>query len=537
MGNHHEYLVIGAGPAGVQAGYYMQRHGRDYLVLEAGPRPGTFYETYPRHRMMISINKIHTGSDDPEFNLRHDWNSLLSEGEGPLFREHSTDFFPGADALLSYLQAFVARHGIRVRHDTRVTRISRRGARFAVESADGARFTCDRLVMATGVSRPYIPAIPGIELAEGYEDVSVDPADFANQRVLILGKGNSAFETANHLAGAAALIHIVSPHSIRMAWKTHYVGDLRAVNNDFLDTYQLKSQNAAMDATVEKIVRGPDGRYLATFAYAHAEGEVEELPYDRVIRCTGFRFDASIFDADAAPALAVHDRFPALTCEWESVNQPGMFFAGTIMQGLAYRKATSGFIHGFRYNIRTLAHILGTRFHGEPWPADTLPFEVDAVAGRVLQRVNRASDIWQQQSFLGDAVLVRDDGTVEWRESLPVAYIREKFAAAGRRVFMLTLEFGPDDGKHDPFNTPRVRKDNVPRAADSRFLHPIVREFQDGEQVAEHHIIEHLEARWEASEHVQPLLAWLRQRIGAPGVPVVRIASAEDADALQPAGD
>jgi cation diffusion facilitator CzcD-associated flavoprotein CzcO len=111
MDNHHEYLVIGAGPAGVQAGFYMQRHGRDYLVLEAGPRPGTFYETYPRHRMMISINKIHTGSDDPDFNLRHDWNSLLSEGEGPLFREHCTSFFPPADALLSYLRAFVGHPG------------------------------------------------------------------------------------------------------------------------------------------------------------------------------------------------------------------------------------------------------------------------------------------------------------------------------------------------------------------------------------------------------------------------------------------
>jgi hypothetical protein len=46
----------------------------------------------------------------------------------------------------------------------------------------------------------------------------------------------------------AAVIHVAGPHSIRMAWRTHYVGHLRAVNNNFLDTYQLKSQNASWTA-------------------------------------------------------------------------------------------------------------------------------------------------------------------------------------------------------------------------------------------------------------------------------------------------
>jgi hypothetical protein len=391
--------------------------------------------------------------------------------------------------------------------------------------------------MASGVSRPYVPAIPGIELAEGYEDVSVDPADFVNQRVLIIGKGNSAFEAADNLASAAALIHVVSPNSIRLAWKTHYVGDLRAVNNNFLDTYQLKSQNAVLDARVERIARRPDGGYAVTFAYSHADGEVEDLPYDRVIRCTGFRFDASIFDPDAAPALAVHDRFPDLTSEWESVNQPGMFFAGTIMQSQGYRRATSGFIHGFRYNIRAQARLLGARFHGEPLPADTLPLDAGALAHRVLRRVNHASDIWQQQSYLGDAALVRDDGTVEWHEALPVPYLRERHAVPGQRMFMLTLEFGAHASDHDPFSTPRARSDDYTRAADSSFLHPIVREFQDGVQVAEHHVSEHLEARWEGMEHVQPLQDWFRERIGARRVHLGRVASEADVDALQPAGD
>ena len=31
-----DYLVIGAGPAGLQLGYFLARAGRDYQILEAG---------------------------------------------------------------------------------------------------------------------------------------------------------------------------------------------------------------------------------------------------------------------------------------------------------------------------------------------------------------------------------------------------------------------------------------------------------------------------------------------------------------------
>jgi hypothetical protein len=115
--------------------------------------------------------------------------------------------------------------------------------------------------------------------------------------------------------------------------------------------------------------------------------------------------------------------------------------------------------------------------------------------------------------------------------------VREKLAVPGARVFMLTLEFGPHAGDHDPFAIPRSRSNDATRAADSAFLHPIIREFVDGRQVAEHHIIEHLEARWEGAEHVDPLLAWLTERIAPTRIPVGRIVAAEYADALQPAGD
>ena len=62
--------------------------------------------------------------------------------------------------------------------------------------------------------RYFAQAMAGIELAESYVDVSVDPEAFANQRVLILGKGNSAFETADNLISTTALLHVASPNPL-----------------------------------------------------------------------------------------------------------------------------------------------------------------------------------------------------------------------------------------------------------------------------------------------------------------------------------
>lgn len=68
---------------------------------------------------------------------------------------------------------------------------------------------------------------PGAEYAEGYESVSVDPEDFVGQNVLILGRGNSAFETAENILGVTNFVHMLSRSRVRLSWATHYVGDLR----------------------------------------------------------------------------------------------------------------------------------------------------------------------------------------------------------------------------------------------------------------------------------------------------------------------
>ena len=128
-GAHHEYCVVGAGPAGLQLA--AQLTGRDYIVLERAAAPGSFLKKYPRHRRLISINKRYTGRASKEFNLRHDWNSLLRPDgsdahrpEQPRFgSSYSEEYFPHADSYVRYLADYA--QGLNVRYGATVERVAR----------------------------------------------------------------------------------------------------------------------------------------------------------------------------------------------------------------------------------------------------------------------------------------------------------------------------------------------------------------------------------------------------------------------------
>ena len=94
-----------------------------------------------------------------------------------------------------------------------------------------------------------------------------------------------------------------------------------------------------------------------------ADHGLYDTPFDVVITSLGWEYDRSVFTGgDVLPDLMGDPRrpnqtpYPSLTPEFESTNAPRMFFAGAATHGLdRYRyKASGGFIHGFRFNIRTL---------------------------------------------------------------------------------------------------------------------------------------------------------------------------------------
>ncbi|QDU86876.1 Phenylacetone monooxygenase [Pirellulimonas nuda] len=519
---HHDYLVIGAGPAGLQLGYFLEKAGRDYLLLEGAPAAGSFFEKFPRHDMLISINKVHTGYNDRRSRLRYDWNSLICDDESFALTEYTEDYFPQAKLMVQYLRDFAQKYALNIQTEARVAQVCRRDDSpegYVVTLASGEQITCRVLVMASGMAKPYVPDFPGAELTENYADMSVERRDYAGQRVLVLGKGNSGFETADHLVSHARAIHVCSPSPLKLAWKSHYVGNLRAVNNNFLDTYLLKGQNAVLDATVERVQK-IDGQYVVDFAFTHANGQRCQMAYDRVLVCTGFRFDDSIYAQDCRPELSACGRRPMMTSAWESTNLPDLYFAGTLMQSRDYHKTMSNVMHGFRHNVQSLASILEERYEGRQWASDPLPLRTieegaQAMADKVIERVSSDAAMMLQPGFLGDVMVVGPQ-SVDYYPTANIDYIHESRFGQSDDYYVVTMEYGSSDCDMLAIE----RMPDATEGAGDVYQHPRIRRYCRGRLLAEHHIPESLENDWRPDRHAgdRPLVLGM----GFPGIDPTR---------------
>jgi thioredoxin reductase len=103
-------------------------------------------------------------------------------------------------------------------------------------------------------------------------------------------------------------------------------------------------------------------------------GEEFRKPYDVVITAIGWKYDQGPFkfklDMVSNPSSArKNDKevYPSLNGEFESTNNKHLFVAGAAAHGMdRYRyKASGGFIHGFRFNCRTLYRLLEERYEAE----------------------------------------------------------------------------------------------------------------------------------------------------------------------------
>ncbi|CAH3194438.1 unnamed protein product [Porites evermanni] len=359
---NHEYCVVGAGPGGLQIGFYLERAGRDYVIFERDGLAGAFYVKYPRHRKLISINKRHTGKTNKEFNMRHDWNSLLSDDESLLMTRYSKKFFPDADDLVRYLNDYATKLKLKVQYNTNIKLVSRNGegddALFHLTDQNGTMYTCKNVIMSSNAF-----------ISQSYSEMSVNPDDYEGQTVLIIGRGNSAFETAENIMGATNLIHMFARSRVRLSWETHYVGDLRAVNNGILDTYQLKSLDALLGSCAPEYLTSKLVGRSAVSTRNTRNSQLLNIPLFRTASGQRtFQYRATSLWNELQPALKLS---PSVT-EFKSTSKTKpdsrpkcgksipvfrpkyrknytVWGAGTNTHSIDLRKSAGGFIHGFRY--------------------------------------------------------------------------------------------------------------------------------------------------------------------------------------------
>ena len=180
---HHAVVVIGAGQAGLSAGYHLKRRGIDHVILEGADRIGDVWR-----RRWDSLRLFTPAKFDGLDGLR--------------FPAHG-DHFPTKDEMADYLEAYAAHHDLPVRTGARVEQLRRADGMFRLETAAG-RFEAPQVVVAAAsYQEPRIPA-----LAEAFPPTVTqlhsrdyrNPAQVGDGPVLLIGAGNSGAEIAMDLA-------------------------------------------------------------------------------------------------------------------------------------------------------------------------------------------------------------------------------------------------------------------------------------------------------------------------------------------------
>lgn len=410
-----ENIIIGAGPSALQLGYFFEKNNIEYIILEKEDCCASFFSKFPIANQLISLNKKNTGETNPDFNLRHDWNSLLND-EQFLFTDYSDDLYPNSDQLFNYLNDFSKKFNLKIEFGVNVQKINKNNLNYEIKT-NSKIYTCKKLIMATGLSVKNFPK--NIMIQEGvkikhYGDINktefmTEIEKYRNKKVILIGGGNASYELANILDKYCSTVVIVGSNK-KLSIVSHYVGDIRTIYLPFLDGFYLKSLNGidSFERNIQyTITKNTDilsefyNKYRITDAFNN-DYYGKKLTYvDDIIFCTGWTFDNSIFNFKVKTTN--NDKYPLINELYESENNTNLYFIGSLMHSLDFKRGSGGFIHGFRYLIKFFTQInynLPLNIKYFSFKGDMSCY--DELTKHIFDRINYASSIYQLYGTLCD---------------------------------------------------------------------------------------------------------------------------------------
>jgi thioredoxin reductase/ferredoxin len=197
-----DVAVVGSGPAGLSAGLEALSRGLRYAVLEQGTLADSIAR-YPRHKVLFA---------EP----------VRVPLYGDLWVSDATK-----ESLLHVWQTVIAKTGLQVRSGCRVESVMRQGNGFVLR-AGRLELHARRVVLAMGRrGTPRRLGVPGEPLDKVFYDIAEMEA-FAGRRVLVVGGGDSAVESAvgiSHQHGT----------TVTLSYRGHDFGRIKARNREKLE--------------------------------------------------------------------------------------------------------------------------------------------------------------------------------------------------------------------------------------------------------------------------------------------------------------
>lgn len=197
-----DILVIGAGQAGLSAGYHLRRLGlvpeRDFLIVDHAPGPGGAWQFRWPSLTLTTVNRVH---DLPGMSFAE----TLPPG---------SESAPAATAVPHYYELYEKRFDLRVHRQVTVQVVcdrtadgqacDGRGEVLHVETEGAGTLRTRGLINGTGTwEHPFIPVYPGADTFTGRQLHTRDyrsAAEFAGKHVVIVGGGISAVQLLDEIS-------------------------------------------------------------------------------------------------------------------------------------------------------------------------------------------------------------------------------------------------------------------------------------------------------------------------------------------------
>ncbi len=321
-----DLAVIGAGPCGLAVGVAAKRAHLACSLFDKGPVVSSL-QRYPLYMTFFSTpEKLEIGVP------------FVTAGDKPTRRE-----------ALAYYRRVAEHFELDVRQYHAVVRVERTAEGFELEAqhpgaAEPETIRSRHVVYATGYfESPNLLDVPGEDLPH-VSHFFVEPHPYWQQRVVVVGGGNSAVEAALELSRVNARVTMV-----------HFLSDFdRGVKPWVLPdiTNRVKEGRVAVRwcSRVVEITRSH------VVVRRDPDGDRETVPADFVVALTGYRADLRLLrslgvQVDDTTGVPRHD--PA-TME---TNVPGVYIAGVLSSGFDANKI---FIeNGREHGGRICDHIKG----------------------------------------------------------------------------------------------------------------------------------------------------------------------------------
>jgi len=239
----YDLIIIGAGPAGISASLAAKKHNLSSLTLEQDSLGGTVF-TFPRKKIVMT-----SPMDIPLY------------GKIKLRETSKTE-------LLTLWNDVLGKNQIVIREQSKVESIVFQDKIFVVETANNEKFTARKVLLSIGRrGTPRKLNIPG-EMSEKVAYRLLEPELIENKKVVVVGGGDSAIETA---------LLLTDQNQVTLSYRGDSFGRIKVGNSQKIkEAISLNQIDVRFNTTLTSI---EDSKVVIADALT---GEVTDLENDLV---------------------------------------------------------------------------------------------------------------------------------------------------------------------------------------------------------------------------------------------------------------